>query len=377
MTKSICIISYSRIVADARVLRQVKYLSRNFSIQVIGHGKPHPDFPPSATLQWYEVPSKTRSLIGKTKMLIRMIRYLIGKVDRPQVLETAINCQADAYLANNWDALPIAAEAARINHAHLVLDIHESLNTTEGFLFNILNRLVVKRYAGQIEASTTVVKAIADDYRLAFGFEPDIVMNAPDLTYISPQSKRTDPQKIRLVHHGLAIPARHPDVMIRTLSLCDERYELHLIFINYASAYVTNLKKLADEIAPGRVVFHPPLPPLEIVQGISGFDIGFYPLPAKVYNHQIALPNKLFEFIAAGLAVCIGPSPSMAEVVNQYQCGVVANSFEPVDLAKILNQTTAVQWDEMRLSSLKAAQTLNADMEMGKLVGIFRELLKV
>jgi glycosyltransferase involved in cell wall biosynthesis len=89
----------------------------------------------------------------------------------------------------------------------------------------------------------------------------------------------------------------------------------------------------------------------------------------------IALPNKFFEFIAAGLAVCIGPSLSMAEIVNQYGCGVVAASFEPAVLAGVLNQTTAVEWDEMRQASLRAAQVLNADVEMGKLVQIYRALL--
>jgi hypothetical protein len=44
-------------------------------------------------------------------------------------------------------------------------------------------------------------------------------------------------------------------------------------------------------------------------------------------------------------------------------------------LAGVLNQTTAVEWDEMRQASLRAAQLLNADVEMGKLSQIYHELL--
>jgi glycosyltransferase involved in cell wall biosynthesis len=152
------------------------------------------------------------------------------------------------------------------------------------------------------------------------------------------------------------------------------RYELHFVFTNLTSSYVTNLRHLANKIAPGRVIFHPSFSPLEIVQEIANFDIGFFPLPPTSYNYIITLPNKLFEFIAAGLAVCIGPSPSMAEIVNQYHCGLVAPSFEPAVLARALNQTTAPEWDAMRQASLRAAQVLNAETEMSKVLKIYRDL---
>ena len=177
------------------------------------------------------------------------------------------------------------------------------------------------------------------------------------------------------MHHGIASPTRESDLMIRTLALADDRYELHLIFLNNNSSYVNRLKKLANHIAPGRVYFHPPLRPNNIVKGISTFDVGFFPLPSKSFNYKIALPNKLFEFIAAGLAVYIGPSPTMAQVVNDHQCGIVAPSFFPKDLAKILNQTSPESWDKMKKASLVASQKLNADVEMKKLLRLYKEIL--
>ncbi len=375
MRKSICILSYSDIAHDSRVLRQVQYLSREYELAIIGYGTPHASYPPSEHIHWVEVPRERRSIRRKMALQLRNLRYAIGLVDRPIVLKAAINCKCDAYHANNWDSLPVAAEAARRNHACLVLDIHESMNTSSGWLYNTLNKAVVRRYHKQIDASTTVVTAIADSYRQTFGLAPTVLMNVPALPSMRIPLKTTDPHKIRLIHHGAALPARSADLMIKTIAQCDVRYELHLVFTNIASNYVTSLKRLADQIAPGRVIFHPPFPPLEIVPEIANFDIGFYPLPPTNYNNLISLPNKLFEFIAAGLAVCIGPSPSMAEIVNQYHCGVVAPSFEPTVLAGILNQTTALEWDEMRQASLRATQVLNADVEMGKLTRIYHELL--
>jgi glycosyltransferase involved in cell wall biosynthesis len=162
--------------------------------------------------------------------------------------------------------------------------------------------------------------------------------------------------------------------MIRMMALCDSRYELHFVLTNFASSYVGKLKQLADNIVPGRVFFHSPLPSMQIVNGISKYDVGFYSLTPTNYNNLIALPNKLFEFIAAGLAVCIGPSPSMAEIVNQYGCGIVSPSFKPEDLAAILNNTSSSDWDKMKRSSIIATKELNGDKEMRILLEIYESL---
>lgn len=159
--------------------------------------------------------------------------------------------------------------------------------------------------------------------------------------------------------------------MIKTLALTEKRYELHLVLVNYESKYVQHLRELAKQIAPGRVTITPPFKPQEIVKGISKFDVGFYPLVPNNYNNRIALPNKLFEFIAAGLAICIGPSPSMEKILKEYQCGITAPSFEPEAIADLLNQTAAEDWDAMKHASLQAAKALNAENEMQILLKLY------
>jgi glycosyltransferase involved in cell wall biosynthesis len=77
----------------------------------------------------------------------------------------------------------------------------------------------------------------------------------------------------------------------------------------------------------------------------------------------------------AGLAVCIGPSPSMMEIVNQYGCGCIASSFRPEDLADALNRLDTEEINTMRKASRKAALELNAENEMGKLVRLYQQLL--
>ena len=235
-----------------------------------------------------------------------------------------------AYHANDWNTLPFAAEAARRTGARLVVDLHEYApmeyeNRPGWWRYEAFLRHTFRRYLGQADAITTVAPLIADRYRDEFGIEPQVVLNAPKSVPLP--ARRLDPASIHLVHHGIASPYRKPELMIETIALCKPRYTLHLMFM--PSPYVRTLKELASRIAPGRVVFHDPVPPEQIVSRIAEFDVGFNLVAPTNYNYLAALPNKFFESVVAGLAVCVGPSPSMAAYVHQYSMGVVAPSFAP------------------------------------------------
>ncbi len=370
MNNSVCIISLSNITHDSRVLRQVEFLSREYDLHVIGFGECPNEYSDKNNIQWHQIPRPKTSII---RILYTILNRFIIIPFFPRLhpaYKLAVECDCDVYHANNWDALPMGALAARKFDSKIVIDLHESYKSWYWGLTAGLVKYVLKKYAGDVTFSTTVVDALVQQHR-NLGYDPYIIRNIPSLPSKSIQFLKTDPKSIKLVYHGLASPMRSTDLLIKTLAQCDKRYELHLILMNNESNYVLGLQELANQITPGRVIFYPPLKPQEIIQGISKFDVGFYPLVPKNYNNRIALPNKLFEFIAAGLAVCIGPSPSMDKILNEYQCGITAPSFEPAFIADLLNQTTVEDWDEMKRNSLKAAESLNAENEMQKLLQIY------
>jgi hypothetical protein len=57
------------------------------------------------------------------------------------------------------------------------------------------------------------------------------------------------------------------------------------------------------------------------------FDQRFTPDLIPAYTWLMTLPNNLFEFIVAELAVIPDPSPAMADIVQQYRVGWVAPGF--------------------------------------------------
>lgn len=411
--KSICIISFSPIARDARVLRQIKYLSPHYSLTVMGYGPAHPAYADNPDITWIELdknpPAPPPRLVSawrngdyknlKIGLRIRnkaqsilisaapFMGYLIPRAyeltyrfkrghPHTAALAHASASGCAAYLANDWKALPVAAEAAQRNRARLVLDLHEySPEQYEDRNFRRLDSrmisYILRKYAPQVDVSMTVAPMIARKYRERFGLDPVVVLSAPERIDVSPG--KIDPEDIKLIHHGVASPRRNPRYMIETIARCDRRYSLHFMLLE--NEYTKELKRLAEAIAPGRVTFHKPLPPEKIVAYLARFDIGFYILPPQNYNQLVALPNKFFDFINAGLAVCIGPSPSMADVVHTHGLGLVGPTFSPGDIADMINRTTPDEWQRMKDRSRLAAQTLNAQNEMAKVVRIYQELL--
>ncbi len=404
--KSICILALSPIARDGRVLRQIQYLAPYYDLTVVGYGPAHPDLAHHPHVAWVEVappPGSVESVgtepkgredrrqahLGYTlrRILFRLAlhagRHLPAFYNLAYslrwgyqlALQGKLARRFDAYHANDWNTLPVAAAAAQRHHAKLVVDLHEYAplefeNLRDWWLFEPLIRSVLQRYATDADALMTVAAVIAERYRHELGLDPLVVLNAPE--YISPPLKQLDPHNIRLVHHGVAYQIRKPEVMIQTIALCESRYTLHFMLV--PAPYIEALKKLAAEIAPGRVFFHDAVAPEKIVSTIAQFDVGFNFIAPTNYNYRVCLPNKFFESLMAGLAICTGPSPSMVEMVEQYGCGVVAPSFEPQALAAVLNQTSAEQWAVMQQAARAAAKELNAAHEMQKVVDLYERL---
>jgi glycosyltransferase involved in cell wall biosynthesis len=220
----------------------------------------------------------------------------------------------------------------------------------------------------------TVGSGIAEKYREEFGLAADVITNAP--AYVALPFHATDPEQIRLIHHGGAIRERNMEEMVEVLALTDARFSLDFMLIEGTPGYLTKLRAWAERRVPGRVRFRQPVAPAQIAETINEYDMGLFLIPPVNLSYAMALPNKFFEFIMAGLAVAIGPSPAMASIVRQRHLGIVADSFAPADLATRLNRLHHDEIDAMKRHSLAAARELNAEIEMDKLLEIYRRLLQ-
>jgi len=393
----VAILSFTRIHMDARVLRQVRYLSQHYPITVVGFGQLGPVAGGSASMLPMPLPLGTdRGRKARTLLLLPLGRvvggpayeaWYWGRSEHRLALDLLLKSRASFIHANDWDALPAAVRAAEATGAQVVFDAHEyaPLEREEQRRWRLLYKPMIHfflvRYASRCAASVTVSDTIAARYGQEYGFYPIVVRNIPESAlapaYGEPLQgiRPTDPSQIRLVHHGNAMRNRHLELLIETVARADMRYTLHFMLIESSPGYLVELQALAQSLAPGRVFFHQPVPPGEVVGRLAEFDVGIYLLPFTNFNNASALPNKFFDFVAAGLAACIGPSPEMAKVTRQHGFGVVAGSFDPADAAAILNGLSTEEIDRMKQHAVAARSVLNADAEMLKLTELYARMM--
>jgi hypothetical protein len=147
--------------------------------------------------------------------------------------------------------------------------------------------------------------------------------------------------------------------MIEMMRYVDSRFTLTFMLMENDAGYMRELKEAASSIRS--IDFIKPVPMLDICRSINSYDIGIYLLPPKNFNQKYALPNKIFEFIQASLVVAIGPSPEMASIVKRYSCGIVADTFDPREMANRLNGLTEENVRLIKGASEVAARELNYD----------------
>ena len=383
------ILSFSPIASDARVLRQVEYLSRSYAVRVIGYGEyaPPPEWGAEMALVslagdigWRR---KLRTLallpLGRLAGGPAYESWYWGRANHRSAYKILKDSDAGILHANDWNALPVALRAAAQTGGKVVLDLHEYAprQSEEFWHWRVFQRPMIehflRRYSRRAAATITVNETIAEEYARQYGFHPVVVMNAPRLAAPT-EFRPTDPAAIHLIHHGAAMRDRKLEGMIQAFAAAQERFILNFMLLESNAAYVDELRTLGERLAPGRVFFHPPVKPDETVERIASFDLGFYILHPTNFNNAAALPNKFFDFIAAGLGVVIGPSPEMARLSRQYGFGAVAASFRPEDAAVTLNRLSAEDIDRMKQAARQARLELNADVEMGKLVQLYAEL---
>lgn len=362
--KHILIISFSNISRDPRVMRQIWVLTKEYKITVVGFGSK-----PDADIEFFELhPQKLglgQKILWAGKLIARQFEWHYwSKPYIQESLQLFANQQFDVVLANDVSALPVALKIAK--GCPVLVDAHEY--TPKEFedswrwrlFFQRYSHYLCQRYLPQAASMTTVCQGIADEYHKEYGIQPSVIHNAPSYQNLSPTTPNKD--HIRLIHHGAAIRSRHIEIIIEMMDYLDERFTLDFMLVATDPIYLIELQEKAKD--DKRIRFIDPVPMPDICMHINKFDVGIFLLPPVNFNYKHALPNKFFEFIQARLAIGIGPSPEMAALVEKYDCGLIAPSFDPAALAKMLNDLNVQKINNYKNASNHAAKYLNFNAEI-------------
>jgi len=333
--KNILIIKFSTLSRQPRVYRQLIFLKYSYNVFSAGFDRPN-----SLNINGYfniKIPGSKYGLLDK-------LCWNLPIVNKALVSLRSLNKQKfDLIIAHDPFTLPISLMLARKNGAKVLLDAHEYTPREyediwiHKYCLSYLWNCLCKRYLKRADAIITVCDGLAREYEKNYGVHCEIITNAPFYSDLKPS------------------------------------FHLDLMLIKNSPRYFRKLYDLG-KIHP-RISFLDPVPMLDIPERTNDYDIGLFLLSPVSFSYRMALPNKLFEYIQARLAVAIWPSPEMAKIVNEYNCGIISEDFTIESMAKKLNSLSTDDIVKYKMNSHIAAGHLCAEKNKDILLNIVEKLL--
>jgi glycogen synthase len=91
--------------------------------------------------------------------------------------------------------------------------------------------------------------------------------------------------------------------------------------------------------------------------------VGLFALPGHSLQNVYVLPNKFFEYMMAGLALCVSDLPEMACILQQHSLGALIEAVTPEAIAMAINQMNRAAIDTYKRNVLAAALKFNWENE--------------
>lgn len=290
----------------------------------------------------------------------------------------------DVLHIHDLNALPVLDRLSGCT-AKVVYDAHELY--TELATLRRAQRLsyqkIESRLIGRADAVITVNQSIATELSQRYGIEePVVVRNCP-------RSVHTNLKSSIQLRAQLAIPSDEKVILFQggfTKGRGIETLLESMVGIKGAQLVLLGWGPLEQELKglshrlglTGKIHFIPPVAQDELIAVSAQADIGVIPYQAIGLNNYYTSPNKLFEYIHAGLAIAGSDYPELKRVISHYQIGEL---FDPMQVDSMRNVLQAMVRDEQKIAFYKqntvnAATELNWEKEAAVLLNTYAELGK-
>jgi glycosyltransferase involved in cell wall biosynthesis len=340
-----------------RIIREINALENHVELVLIGNPGDSGSHPIHSIYSFRTIRDKLTSRIDKLRKK-KKLRY--GKLSK-FILQQDIRI----LIFHEPEFFPLAVWLKKKHGIKIVFNAHEyhplefedipGWSETKGKYFTDLYR----NYLHHFDLFINVCESIRLKCLEEFKTDSIVIPNAAFESKIQPSNTEQFP--IRLIHHGALLPGRKIEKMIAIVREAGERFTLDIMIVPSQGAmdYYQLLSDLCSKTTNVRLI--EPVKFDEIVPFINRYDAGIYLLEPSTFNNFNALPNKIFEFIQAKLAIIVSPSPEMSKLVTNYEIGWVAADFSTDSMVEILNRLSIEDIRTCKENTLKASSIENAE----------------
>lgn len=300
-------------------------------------------------------------------------RRIFRKLKETELLFDCIHC-------HDLDTLGIGAKYKKNKKCKLVYDSHELWTEMSG-----INKYVKKRYSKKeqkylnyvdylITVSPSIIRELNSRYKINI---PTVLLrNIPSYDAIQLSTIPND-KKVKLLYIGYFIKGRGIENIIDQAVNFPNNIELTLIVQNKKEILDELNRRVDEKKLNSKVCIKTFVPQNEVINEISKYDIGLLPYLPVSLNNLYCLPNKLFQYLSAGVCVVANNLPDVKSIIDKYECGATYDDFEAqLSIIKELSSNIKKLY-QYKKHSLKAIDIeLNWEKEKKSLISIYDECKK-
>jgi glycosyltransferase involved in cell wall biosynthesis len=243
----------------------------------------------------------------------------------------------DILLANDLDTLLPNQMVSRLQSKKLVFDSHELFSEIPELVDRPFIKSIWKRLENSLiprqQYGITVSSKIADFYNERYNVDFITIKNFPntdvnfDSTMDNPFGKESKPI---IIYQGALNVGRGLELMIDGMEYLSD---YKLILIGDGDIRNDLKKRVVEKNLQNQIEFIGKVHP-KVLKKVTPFaSIGISLEEDLGLNYRFAMPNKIFDYIQAGIPVLISDLPEMKIIVENFEVGEVVKSRNPKELA--------------------------------------------
>jgi glycosyltransferase involved in cell wall biosynthesis len=323
------------------------------------------------TLLWIAARKAVAALTGLSSFEYFVLRHVMDR-------------DYDILHCHDFPLLAVAIEAKRRRAKPVVYDAHELYHAQVQLPARVRRRYksrearLIRHADLMITVNPFLARIMADDYGCN---QPEVILNAAplpprDTAAVDLRRKLGFGDRDRIVlYQGWMSPERGLDALVRTAGHFPA--DVHLVMIGYGlNEAELRAMSAAQGTDDGRVVFLGRVEGDALLGMTMSADLGVIPYHGVDLNNYYSSPNKLFEFLAAGVPFVCNDLPYLRTVLDTYGCGLVTDLTNPDAGAQAILALLddAESLSRLKLAARTAALSLNWEIEGQKLLALYRRV---
>lgn len=299
-----------------------------------------------------------------SNLFFSILKYIEWSV---KLLILARSNYIQVFHAHGLKALPVSIFVKFATGSALIYDAHELETEANGLrgkikdICKIFEKFLIK-YSDEV---ITVSESISKHYSTQYpNINPLVVRNVPQIT--NQDLAKSNLRKkfnilsndILLLYLGGFIKGRGIELILNSFPSELESY--HLAFIGSG---VLEKKIQSSACVQKNIHIHGSVPTNKVIAHAKEADIGLCLIEDLCLSYRFSLPNKLFEYLLAGIPVVVNDLPEQRKFIDKYKCGwVLSNPAD--DFRDFLKELTLKEILEKKKGAAKVGEKISWEREV-------------